>query len=184
MKFLPFMALVVTFAASALAQGSLQSILSDAQTAYIRGDLPAAKRGFQTVLQADPRNPVAANYLRMIQVQEAKAPKVAGPDAGLQNLILPKVEFREASLSSALEFLRQTVEKVSGGKQKVNFVLQLPPSVADSTQVTISLRDIPFTEAVKYIGSLASVDFVYDKYAIIVKPKDSASAQPTQGTAQ
>ena len=37
-------------------------------------------------------------------------------------------------------------------------------------RITLNLTNIPFTEALRYVGSLAGVAFTYDKYAIMVKP--------------
>ena len=177
MKFLPFLAVAVALLPlSAPAQSSVQSIMSEAQTAYIRGDIAEAKRGFELVLRADPRNQVAINYLRMIKVQQAKQPQGNATEARLTTVILPKVEFKDATLGAALDYLKQSVAKASDGKQNVSFVLQLPNNEAESKTVTLSLRDVPLTEALKYLGGLVNVDFVYDKYAVLVKPKAGSTA--------
>jgi hypothetical protein len=57
----------------------------------------------------------------------------------------------------------------------VNFVVQLPADQVNTQTVTLSLNNVPFGEALKYLGTVASLDFVYDKYAILVRPKNDAS---------
>src|SRR6478609_595363 len=100
--------------------------MSDAQTAYIRGDIETAKKNFELALRMDSHNQTAINYLRMIKAQELKNPKGNDQEKQLAQVIMPKVEFREATLGSTLDFLRQQLAKVSNGKQSVNFVLQVP----------------------------------------------------------
>jgi hypothetical protein len=173
MKFLPVL-LVVSLAIFAPqlegAGESLQQILSDAQTAFIRGDLATAKKNFQIVTQADPKNQVAQNYLRMIRAQEANAPKGNVMEKELSTVVLPKIDFKEATLGSVFDYLRQQVPKVSGGKKSVNFVLQVPEDRLQA-QVTLQLTNIPFTEALRYLADLSNLQLEYQTYAIKVTAK-------------
>lgn len=181
MKLLPLAALsclLITAGPAAWAQ-STQQLMSDAQTSFIRGDMVSAKRDFQMVVKIDPRNQVAINYLRMIQVQEAKNPKGNGQELALSKVILPKLEFREATLGSAIEYLKQAVTKATGGKQAVNFVVNLPEEQTKTQAISLSLTDVPFTEVLRYVGDLAAVQFEYEKYAIKVSPKAGATASAT-----
>ena len=54
------------------ADQSVQQLLTEAQKAYMSGDLATAKRYFQMVNQADPRNVTAVGFLRRIAVEEKK----------------------------------------------------------------------------------------------------------------
>jgi hypothetical protein len=163
--------------AQSLRTQSAQQVLSMAQTAYLRGDLESAKKGFEAVYSLDPHNVVAANYLRMIKVSEANAPKGNDLEKQLETVILPKVEFKEATLNSALDYLRQAVDKASGGKTSVNFVVGLPDDQKNAP-ITLSLSKVPFTDVVRYIGELANVKFGYDKYAISVRPGNGPAPAP------
>jgi hypothetical protein len=87
------------------------------------------------------------------------------------------VELKEATLGSALDFLKKTVDRQSEGKLAVNFVVQLPDDQVTTQPVTLSLSNVPFTEVLRYLGGVAGLNFVYDKYAIIVKPLAAAPAQ-------
>ncbi|HEX8296874.1 MAG TPA: hypothetical protein VF593_11270 [Chthoniobacteraceae bacterium] len=168
-----FLAASETFAATAS-----QELLSEAQTAYLRGDTVAAKAKFESVVKLEPKNETALGYLRVIRAKEEKENKHGSQEKQLAGLIVPAVQFREASLSASLDFLKQQVAKLSEGKQSVNFVLQVPDEVAKANSVSLNLNNVPFTEVLKYVGSLANVRFVYDKYAILVQPAGAgASAQ-------
>jgi outer membrane protein assembly factor BamD (BamD/ComL family) len=169
LSFLVAAGMFVLPAAQALAQSTSQ-LYSEAQRAYLAGDLETAKQKLLIVVEADPGNQGAKNYLRMIRTRE----KEAGPgnlrQRELEALILPKVNFRDATLDSALEYLKQAAAKASNDKTQVNFVVQLPEETLPK-KVTLNLANAPFTEAIKYLGEVASVAFSIDKYAIVVKPK-------------
>lgn len=174
-----FFTLLILALAPAGAQ-SAQQLLSEAQTSYIRGDIENAKKQFEMVLRLDPRSQVAINYLRMIKIAEAKAPKGNDQEKQLSTLIMPKVEFREATLGSVLDYLRQAVTKISDGKMAVSFVPTLPQEQLNTQQVTLVLTNVPFTEVLRYLGTVANVQFEYEKYAIKVKPAGgtASAAQP------
>ncbi len=165
--------LLLLFAAAVLPAGAQSSLSTEAQRAYLAGDLSTAKQKFELILASDPDNLAARNYLKMIAVNEAKAGPGAKLESRLQKLILPSVDFKEATLDAALDALRQQAGKISGGKIQPNFVLQ--SGVNSAAPVTLRLANIPFTEALRYIGQLANVEFIVDQYAILVKPHEGAS---------
>jgi len=174
--------LPVLLVASAAIPANAQapSLLAEAQREYLAGNHASAKTKFQLVLASDPKNVAAKNYLKAIATAEAQAGPGVRTEAQYKKLILPQVEIREATLDSALEYLKQTAIKASDGKMKPSFVLQ--PGVNTAAPVTLRLSSIPFTEALRYVGDLAAVQFSYDQYAISVRPK--ASAVPVAAPAE
>jgi hypothetical protein len=166
---------------SASLASDVSDLMTEAQRAYIRNDLATAKEKFELVRRLDPGNKTAVSYLRRIVADEiaqgaGKAPKNATEEA-LKKLILEKVELREASLAEALEFLKQKGTQLTEGKVPINFVLQLDEQTQNA-KVTISLQKVPFAEVLRYVGELAGVNFVYQPYAILVKPKGAAQPAP------
>lgn len=185
MKILPMILLptaVVMFATDAVAE-TAQQLLSEAQTAYLRGDIETAKRTFELVTQIEPRNLTAIAYLRTIKAREAKTGGGAIQEKQLSAVIMPKVEFREATLGSALDFLKQQVAKQSGGAIAMNFVLQIPEEQVKTQTITISLANVPITEVLRYIGTLTNTTFTYEKYAITVRPTAAKAATPATAEA-
>lgn len=181
MKFLPQVLLLATLLVSATAAEAqtVPQLLSEAQGAYMRGDMATAKKAFEEVYSLDPKNVTAIGYLRMIKAQERNAPKGNAVEKSLASVVIPKVEFRDATLGAALDYLRQAVPKATDNKQTVNFVVQVPPERLQSQTVTLNLTNVPFTEILKYVGGITDLQFEFDKYAVLVKPKSpTASASP------
>jgi hypothetical protein len=181
MKSLPTLALTLLLpllAPAAPPVEGVQQLLTEAQTAYARGDITTAKANFEMVYKIDPRNQVAIGYLRRIRAAEGAGTKGVDQEKSLAAVILPKVEFREATLGSALDYLKQAIAKASDGKQAVNFVAQVPEEQLKTQPVTLNLTNIPATEALRYLGGVAGLEFRYEKYAVVVKAKGSdTSAQ-------
>ena len=173
MKFLPTIGLLVLASMSVALSVSdeVQQYLTEGQTAYIRGDLAKAKSAFEMVYQMDSRNQVAIAYLRRIKIAEQGQPKGSDQEKLLSGLIVPQIQFHDATLVSALDYLKKAAEKSSGGKLGVNFVVQLPADQVNAQTVTLNLSNVPFTEALRYLGGLANFTPVYEKYAITLKPK-------------
>ena len=157
-------------------------LLAEAQRAYFRGDIPAAKEKFDLVRKFEPNNRVAVGFLKRIAADDAakkaSLPPGTATEAALKKVILEKVDFQEATLVELLEFLRQKGNQITGDKIAINFVCQLDDQ-AKNTKITLSMRKVPFTEVLRYIGELANVQFAFEPYAIVVKPKAAAAAAGT-----
>src|SRR5688572_3233814 len=136
--------LLLLSAGTVLAQDA-SDLLRDAQQAYVRGDYAAAKQKFELVRRIEPENRTAIMYLRRIIAEEAKGNKQA-PNATqtvLEQVILPRLELREASLAEALEFLRQKGNQIGEGKIAINFVMQIDEATK-ADKVTLNLQNVPF----------------------------------------
>ena len=167
--------LLLAFGQVAKAESS-DTLLTEAQRAYLSGHVDEAKQKFQTVLALDPKNPTAQNYLRMIVAQE-KNSEGAGPEKQLKALVLEKVELSDASLGAALKYLKLKAAQQSGDKIQVNFAIQLPAEFVMNQKVTLNLANIPFTEALHYLCDQVGIEYKIEKYAIVVKMKSPAAAR-------
>lgn len=172
-------AALAAFATAGFAS-EISDLLTEAQRAYIRGDTAAAKEKFRLVQELDRNNATAYSYLRRIAAEESSLLKgKTAPNAtqaALAKLVLDKVDFRDATLPEALDFLRQRATQLSGGKQAVNFVQQIDDA-ARGAKVTLTLQNVPFTEVLRYIGDLSGVTFAYEPYAIVVKLKGAPAPE-------
>jgi hypothetical protein len=170
-------AAALLFGVHAFAQGTPE-LLKEGQAAFLRGDLSTAKQHFERVYQIDPRNTLAIAYLRRIKMAQGTQ-KGAAPsrEKEFAAMILPKVEFRQISLGDALEALRQQCARLYPEKVPVSFVL--PEEKLASAQITLSLAQIPLTEALRYVAELARATVTYEPYAIVIRPV-SAGTPPAQ----
>ena len=156
----------------------VSDLLAAARRAYSEGQIAVAKEKFDLVRRLEPTNSTAITYLKRIAADELLLTKGRNDtEEACKKLVLEKVDLRDASLAEALEFLKQKAVQASGGKLTVNFVLQLDEQ-AQAKKVTLTMQKAPFFEVLRYVGELVEVQFKYEQYAIVVKPK-SAQVPPT-----
>jgi hypothetical protein len=161
----------------ARSQVSAQQELTEAQQAYLRGELDVARDKFKMVLELDPQNVVARNYLHNIATAELASGKNGDLEKQLKGIIIPHVDLKDATFGTALEYLKQTAAKISPGT-KVNFVVTVPSDVVDTKKITLNLSDVPFTEILHYLSELTGFQFAFEQHAIIVKQAQAAVAPP------
>ncbi len=100
----------------------------------------------------------------------------SGPlDRQLRSLVLRRVECRDANLSGTLEYLKQKAAKQSGGTIDAVYRLDVPEEVALSPAVTLSLTNVPFLEALRYVGELADVNLRVKNHVIVAELHDRSS---------
>ena len=168
-----FLALFGLIPLFARAQDPEAGLMARAQKAYAAGDDAAAETGFSEVVQRNPQNVLAIQYLRRINLRQGAGPK---PKDQLGGLVIPKIEFRDATFSVALNALRDQAAKQS---ISVSFVSQLTPEQM-AHPVTISLSNVPFMEALRYLCSLNAATYRVERYAIVIMSRAAASPAPAR----
>ncbi len=164
------LALAVALMATASAE-TIQEIYARGVRAYIGGNADAAKALFTEVLATDPANKPAAAYLKRIQLEQSAG---ANLEKQAASVIVPKVDFRDASLSSVLTYLAKVSREQSNGKVSLNIVALYPPAFGDQTRITLSLSNAPMSEVLKYVSEMAGTKLEYQQHAIVVsKPAGS-----------
>jgi len=157
----------------ALADSTEPQLMTEGQRAFAAGDYSTAKDVFTQVLEMDSKNTLAIQFLRKIRLAEAGVAATPAEDP-LQALIIPQIAFKDATIGSALDFLKQEAAKQS---VTVSFVVQLPPDQAAGQHVTLNLTQVPFLTALHYLCQLAGLSYKQEPYAIVISPA-GADASP------
>ena len=71
-----------------------------------------------------------------------------------QQLIIPQVQFQDATLDEALEYIRVKARDLDPATKGINIVLK-PSAELAKARITLSLKDVPVLEALRYITELA-----------------------------
>ncbi len=159
---------------SCLADPTVLELMNKAERAYVAHDYDTATELFIEVLQVDPQNTHAIAFLRKIRLSEAGMPS-PGKDS-IEGLVIPKIEFKDATFSAALDFLKQQAALQS---VTVSFVPQLPAPQMDH-RVTLSLSNVPFLDALRYLCELNGAVFKVERYAIVISPRPIGATPASQ----
>lgn len=98
--------------------------------------------------------------------------------ARLEKIIIPSIELNNASLTDALAFLGVRAGELDPEKKGVNLV-HFPEKGAPEPRLTISLKEIPLTEALKYVAALSELELEFDETAVVLRqPSGAAPPRP------
>jgi general secretion pathway protein D len=85
----------------------------------------------------------------------------------LRSIIIPSLEFKDASIEDAVAFLNAKSKELDPEKQGINFILR--PDVSESAKTfTLNLTNVPLEHALRYITHLAGVKYKVEEFAILI----------------
>lgn len=158
--------------AATLSAETVQEIYARGVRASISGDDATARQLFQQVLAADPNNKAAAISLRRLEMAAASKGDLK---SRTEAMIIPKVDFHDASLNSILDYLPKLAAQQKG---TLNIVRMFPKEYGDEKKITIQLASVPMSSVLEYIAELGGVTVEYDKSAVVLKQPDAAKSTP------
>jgi general secretion pathway protein D len=96
----------------------------------------------------------------------------------LSQMIVPRVEFNQASISDVINFLNIRSKELDTAAEKkgFNFVSRIGPDTP-TNDITMSVRDMPMLEVLRYACQLANVKFQIGEFAITIVPLTAETNQ-------
>ena len=160
------MAFITTLAAcsmTAQAADDVNEMFQMGRAAYYKGDIELA---FQLLTQVEASNPRHFETKALLaQIRAQKKSGVTTVRKSYESIVIPKIEFTEVTLAEAVEGLRVLSKTASDGKVIPNIIIK-DPALAAKT-LTLSIRNLPMTDAIQYLADLAGANATYDKHAVI-----------------
>ena len=185
MKTLTSLALSITLLLSSgftQAQNSSQALYNQGLALFNQGRYAEALVVFESVLKAQPNYVYARSYAAKCKTAIAQnlSPK-KDLEGQLASVILPELSFADAPIGDVLDYLDARTQEISKGQTVVNFIYKGTPEQRSGTLLTLSVRNIPLTGAIKYVGELSRSQVKYEEHAVVIDPAP-ASAPATAET--
>ena len=94
--------------------------------------------------------------------------------AKMEGIVFPQVEFSGATIEEAVEFLRVKsrdldVTETDPARKGVNIILKAGDTAA-AASISLSLKDVPMVEALRYVTELAGMKFKVEPFAVLIVP--------------
>jgi hypothetical protein len=140
----------------------LNVVYQQGRAAYYKGDMETARQLLSRVAAANPKHADTANMLAYIRAHYQ--PKDNSLKTQYASVTLPKVEMADVTLTEAIEGLRALSKTASGGKVTPNVIVK--GEELGQRKLSLSLTNIPLSEALNYVTELVGAKASYDKYAI------------------
>jgi general secretion pathway protein D len=111
----------------------------------------------------------------IVEQPEIPAGGSADINSKLDSIIIPKLDFTDASIREAIDLLRLRAADLDTDSDPqtrgVNIVLKLPQGAPEeSNYITLSLSQIPLRAALEYVSRAANLKIKIDPYAVVVVP--------------
>jgi len=153
------------------AQNTAQGSYNQGVLLFNQGKFEEALVIFEQVLQARPDFVYARSYATKCKnaLSQNLGPK-NDLEGKLARVIVPEINFVEAPLGDVLDYFSSRAQELSKGEIVVNFIYKGTAEERAKTLITLSHRNVPMNEAVKYVGQLSRTQVKYEAHAVVIDP--------------
>lgn len=151
------------------------AIFEEARTLAAQSKYDEAERQLQLVLSKYPHHQASVKLMSYIRTARERDPSVA-VRRKLSSIEIPRVNFRDALVENAIEFVRQELRRLDPEKKGVNIVVNLPSEVKQRT-VTLDLIDVSAAEVLKYMAEVGGFVYRVDRSVVFITTKEPVVAQ-------
>lgn len=141
------------------------AIYQEAKRSYDAGKLADAEQQAQFVLGTYPHYAPAVTLLKMIRRADDGTSGQIGRK--LDRIIIPRVNFRDALVESALDFLRDETRRLDPEKKGVNIVPNIPDDIK-KRKITLDLVDVSAADLLRYIAEVGGFRYRIERSAVLI----------------
>ena len=118
-------------------------------------------------------NPKHANSIYRLGELKHSAGSISAKGRGAKfgQVIIPQLALEGATLAEALDALRLSMEKASGGADTPNFIMKDPENILAAARISLQLKNLPAKAALEYILSQGAAKATYDEHAVVIAPR-------------
>jgi len=100
----------------------------------------------------------------------------------MNKIIFPTVQFRDATLEEAIEYLRVKSRDLDTDPAGKGFsVILRTGDTPSNAKITLDLKDVPMSEALRYVTELAGMKYKVEPHAVLIVPlSEDASPMVTR----
>lgn len=153
----------------------LNAVYQQGRAAFYRGDMVTAQQLLSQVAAANPKHTDTQRMLAFIRANHKPAENTLKNQYAA--VILPKVDMQDVTVTEAIDALRALAKNASNGKVTPNVIIK--GEELGQRKLSLTLANIPLTEALNYVTQLVGAKATYDKHAVIL----SGQADTTGSTA-
>lgn len=120
------------------------------------------------VIPIDPPPTQKGNPQESISVEKAEIRPQTRPEPTAGTIILPTVQFQDATLTEAVEFLRIKSRELDPGKKGLNILVK--PGGDPTASITMQFKNVPASEALRYVAELAGCTLTVEGDGFVITP--------------
>lgn len=123
----------------------------------------------------------AASQKMKWSMAKSDTPKANPLEAKLTAIIFPVVQFRDATIAEAVEFLRvksRDLDTTSTDPAQKGVNILVRGAEENKARITLDLKEVPLGDAIRYVAELAGLEMRVEAYAILLTPRTAAKPRP------
>ena len=176
---LPLLALSLLIPSGETHAQSFKAAYDEGVRLYDAGDYEGALARFEIAVRANPRSPHARSYMTKSKTAVAQGlGSKKSMEKDLAKVIIPQINFEDAPIGDVLQYLAARTEELTQGKLRPNIIYKGTPEQRKNTLITLSVRNVPVTEALRYVGQMSRTHFAYEEHAVVADPNWVAPPNP------
>ena len=161
---------ILTFAGTITPPLVAQDLYTESVKLFDEGRYAEAAIGFDAVLKQRPNHVYARSYLGKSRAAIAQGASVKQTiEARLAKVVVPEINFQDASLGDVLDYVSARTGELTNGQLTPNVIYKGSGEQRQNTRITLSLRNVPMTEVIRYVGQLSNTRFSYDEHAVVAE---------------
>jgi general secretion pathway protein D len=103
----------------------------------------------------------------------------------LQDIIIPSIQFSDATLDEAIEYLRVKSREVDSGeadpaKKGVNIIVRKGAAAAEAGGISLNLSRLPLAEVLRYVCAMSGTKYKVEPNAVLITPQSEVSGEMFQ----
>lgn len=166
-------------------------VLGFPPTSTLQTVVDSSSEGVFTRTENITRHTMLFVTARLVDPDTGKSvdPEPAGKKSPLQAkldaIVIPQIQFHEATLSEAMEFLRRKSQDLDTSttdpnQKGVSIIVKTDGNTAEA-RITLDLKNIPLGEALKYVAQLSNLRLVVERNAVLLLSQADFEAWQKQG---
>jgi hypothetical protein len=155
--------------ASPATPANAQQLYRQGLIAIEQGNASEGEQYLRASLKLQPDNPNAKYQLTQLMLNR-DAIVAKKRELTLNKIIIPQVDYSDATLSECLESLTAIINEQTAKKFTPNFIVRDPDNEFKGKLVTLKLNNLPATAILKYILASTNGRVIYEEHAVVIAP--------------
>jgi len=147
----------------------MNSLYRTGMQAVQKGDGATARKAFQAMLKIDPNNGHARYQLGQLNMKLKKGKK-SQRKALFDTTKIAAIDFEDATLQEVLEALNLLAIEATNQKFIPNFIIHDPKEILKNSRITLKLKNVPLSVALRYTLEQAAATIQYDSEVTVIRP--------------
>lgn len=148
-----------------------------AEKAFEDGDIKASREALSSALSLNRSHAPSIALSRRIN-SNGNQTVLERRKRLFNSVMLPMIDFSDASFKDAIHALAKSVETESKGEVTPNFIIQDRGKVFDKVMINLTLKNVPAGDVLDHLLKSAGAGVNFGTYSTVISPRGNVQSKP------